>query len=179
MTSLRDLLKTFPREGRLDEIVVRVRRGEDAVSVTEARAMVGLGLEGDRAAEGRKADPARKRQVTLIQAEHLPAVAGFVGLEAVSATLLRRNLVISGINLAALRAPYRDMRFGLRFFGDRTDEPGALLEVTGACDPCSAMERALGPGGYAAMRSHGGITARVLEDGVLRVGMAVRAELLA
>jgi MOSC domain-containing protein YiiM len=75
--------------------------------------------------------------------------------------LTRRNIVVSGINLLALK----DRRFQIG---------GAVLEATGPCEPCSRMEENLGPGGYNAMRGHGGITARVVEEGTIRVGDEVR-----
>ena len=72
----------------------------------------------------------------------------------------RRNLVISGLNLLALK--------GRTFtIGD------ALFAYTGPCAPCSRMDENLGPGGFQAMRGHGGIITRVLKPGTIRVGDAV------
>ena len=53
----------------------------------------------------------------------------------------------------------------------------ALLEIVGPCQPCSRMVETIGPGGYAAMRGHGGMTARVITTGSIRLGDIVRAQL--
>ena len=81
-------------------------------------------------------------------------------VEAVVPATLRRNLVVSGLPLVALK--------GRRF---RIGE--AVFEGTGDCDPCSRMEAALGPGGYNAMRQHGGLCARVIASGSFALGDAV------
>lgn len=151
-TILERLLGTMPQTGQVCWIGLRPGRGEPLRAVTEVAAAPGKGLAGDRF----KGTPASKRQVTLIQHEHLAAVAGILGREAVDPSLTRRNIVVSGINLYALRhATFR--------VGD------VLLQGTGICAPCQQMELALGAGGFNAMRGHGGITARVLEPGVVRV----------
>jgi MOSC domain-containing protein YiiM len=116
---------------------------------------IGRGLVGDR--YGRLNG---NRQVTLIGAENLAAVGAFLGGPAVDPRLLRRNIVVGGLNLLALKE--RRFRIGQ-----------AVLETTGECHPCSRMEAALGVGGYNAMRGHGGITARVLRGGLVEVGDTV------
>ena len=152
--TLARLLAAFPRAGRVEWIGVRPARHVPPEALGEVLATDG-GLLGDHYGGG-------KREVTLIQAEHLATVASLMGAPRVEPSLLRRNLVVSGLNLLALK----DRRF-------RVGE--AVLEYTGLCHPCSRMEEALGAGGYNAMRGHGGITARVLERGAVRRGDSVAA----
>lgn len=177
MPTIAELQGSFPRAGRLAWIGLRSARRAPVISVPDAEAHPLVGLIGDH---GRTAPPRLKalsgelppevpeqprppslprgqRQVTLIQAEHFPVMAALLGLDGLPYELLRRNLVVSGINLLALRE--RRIRIG-----------GVLLEGTGACHPCSRLEEALGPGAYNVVRGHGGLTARVLEGGIMRVG---------
>jgi MOSC domain-containing protein YiiM len=152
-----ELTDTFPRQGRLDWIGVRPMQREGMRQVLQAHAHTDRGLDGDHRA--RKAGS--RRQVTLIQREHLAVVAQLLDKPEVAPELTRRNLVICGINLLALK----DQTFSI---GE------VLLEGTGLCEPCSRMETNLGSGGYNAMRGHGGITARVLSGGFIRVGDALK-----
>lgn len=163
---LRELLARVPQRGRLEAIWLRPARGVPAVGVSEALAVAGRGLQGDRSANGGRGGG--RRQLTLLQQEHLPVVAALLGQPTLDAALLRRNLVVSGLNLLAARSPMPQVPLRL-WLGEEVE-----LELTGPCDPCSRMETALGPGGYAALRGHGGVTARVLRSGRLRVGDAVR-----
>ncbi len=160
MKTIRDLLTPPQIDGRIELIVVRGSPRLPARTVNATQALAGIGLADDRLGQRGEAELST-RQVTLIQAEHLPVIAQLARTAAVDALGLRRNLVVSGINLLALKT-YR-LRVG-----------DALLEIVGPCQPCSRMEEAIGPGGYAAMRGHGGMTARVVEGGAIRVGDVVR-----
>ena len=75
--------------------------------------------------------------------------------------MLRRNIVVSGINLNALRR----QRFWL---GE------ALFEATQLCHPCARMEAELGPGGVVAMMGYGGLCAKVLQTGQIAIGDSLR-----
>ena len=156
-SELGKLMATLPRAGRVEWIGLRPARAQAMREVTEAEAVTGQGLVGDRYAGG-----SGNRGITLIQAEHLPVIAALSGHASVLPSLLRRNVVVSGLPLIALK----ERRFRI---GD------VVLEGTGECDPCSNMEKALGPGGFNAMRSHGGLCARIIEGGVFRLGDEVVA----
>ena len=156
-SELGKLMAALPRAGRVEWIGLRPARGQVMRDVTEAEAVAGRGLIGDRYASG-----SGKRGITLIQAEHLPVIAALSGNATVPPALLRRNVVVSGLPLIALK----ERRFRI---GD------VVLEGTEECDPCSNMEKSLGPGGFNAMRSHGGLCARIIEGGVFRIGDAVVA----
>lgn len=159
MTSdMERLRRTVPQVGRIEWLGISPERRATISPVDTVEAEQNTGLAGDHHASG---GAGNKRQVTLIQAEHLPVVASLIGRAELDPAELRRNVVISGINLWGLRS----LRFQL---GD------VVLEGTGPCPPCSRMEENLGAGGYHAMRGHGGITAIVVEPGTLRVGDEVR-----
>ncbi len=151
--NIQELFTTISHPGRVEWISIRPERNVPVQVVDEVTVSEQYGLIGDHYS-GQNG----KRHITLIQAEHLPAIASFVGLPAVDPALLRRNIMVSGLNLLALKG----QQFKL---GDEV-----ILAYTGECYPCSKMETALGEGGYNALRGHGGITARIIRGGQVHVG---------
>jgi MOSC domain-containing protein YiiM len=154
--TLQVLLKTLTQTGKVEWIGVREKKRAPLLELQNVNAIAGKGLQGDRYA-GRSG----KRSVTLIQAEHIQAIAALLHTDEVHPQQLRRNIVISGINLLALK-------------GKQFELGAAVLEMTGLCHPCSRMEENFGAGGYNAVRGHGGINARIVASGEIKIGDALR-----
>lgn len=148
-------LDHFPLDGELVWIGLRTERGAPLTEAGEVRADVESGLEGDR-----HSGSSGRRQVTILQSEHLQVISALTDMD-VTPQMLRRNLVVRGINILA----FRNSCFSI---GE------VVLEMTGLCHPCSKMERVLGSGGLNAMRGHGGLTATIRAGGRMRVGDPVR-----
>ena len=153
-------LDRFARDlppGTLEWIGVRPERKAALEQLDRVEAVARHGLQGDHRTEKK---PGSGRQVTIISREFIRQIAYFLSRDDINPALLRRNLVVSGINLNAMR--HQRFRIGQAMF-----EAGAL------CHPCSRMETALGKGGVAAMIGHGGLCCKIIEGGWLSVGDAV------
>ena len=148
--------------GRLLGIARRevARAPMEAVEAADVSTVTGVALD----ARGfRGPNSAGKRQVTILARRDWQAACAEAGgqldwLES------RRNLYVDHLPLA-------------RTTGGRIRIGDAVMEITGECDPCWKMDRAL-PGLQAAMRTdwRGGITCRVLAEGSIAVGDPVTLE---
>ena len=143
-------MKNLPQQGKVEWIGVRPDKRQPLKELDRVIVLAN-GLDGDHYA-GRSGN----RSVTLIQAEHLPVIASLLHREKVEPLMLRRNIVVSGINLLALKD--KEFRVGT-----------AVLKMTGLCHPCSRMEENFGEGGYNAVRGHGGINASVILPGEIKL----------
>jgi len=145
--------------GWVEEIQIAAHAGDLPFEVKRARAIAGVGLEGDRyfAGVGTWSDyPVEGgKDLTLIEAEVLAAV-GLAGQHA------RRNLVTRGVRLNALVG--RRFRIGeIECYGNRL------------CEPCGHLEQLTGIT-IAALTHRGGLRADILTDGEIRIGDVVAAE---
>ena len=160
MTKRRNPLDRYASDvapGELTWIGVRPRRREPLQSITSTKAVATFGLEGDHRM-GKT--PGSGRQVTIISEEFIAQIEHHLNLSDIDPGDLRRNLVVKGLNLNALRR--QRFRIG-----------GALFEATQLCHPCARMEENLGKGGVAAMLGYGGLCAKILESGDIAIGDSI------
>jgi len=153
--TLKQLIKNLPQQGKVEWIGVRPEKRKP-LKTLEKVTVIERGLEGDHYS-GRSGN----RGVTLIQAEHVDAIASLLHKDKIDPLDMRRNIVVSGINLLALKE--REFKIGT-----------AVLKMTGLCHPCSRMEETFGTGGYNAVRGHGGINARVVTPGEIKLNDRIK-----
>ncbi len=134
------------------------RGDHGSACMAEVECVAGMGLRGDRYF-GYKAD--FKGQVTFFDAAALDAVRQQFQRPDLSGGAFRRNLIVRGVDLAA-------------WVGQRFRFQGVEFEGSEECKPCYWMDQAVAPGVEELLKTHfrGGLRARVLSDGTLRVGRA-------
>jgi len=142
--------------GQIEAIWLKRARGGSMDAVPTAVAEAGRGLAGSVAS-------GRTRQVTLIEREIWELLMRETASQA-PPSARRANMLVGGIALANSRG--RVLKVG-----------SVRLEVAGETKPCERMEEVV-PGLQAAMRPdwRGGVYARVLDNGVIAIGDAVRWE---
>jgi MOSC domain-containing protein YiiM len=150
--------------GQVEAICIARRASAPMTSLGVVEAVAGGGLRGDRYFEEtgfysqRPTDPGA-REVTLLQAEALDALAAEHGI-ALRSDEHRRNLTTRGVTLLDL--------IGKRF---RVGE--VVLEGVKDCPPCEHLESLTGKALIRPLLNRGGLRARVVEGGTIRVGDAI------
>lgn len=151
--------------GQLDAICIAATAGAPMRSLSQVEAISGHGLAGDRYAQGlgtfsgRFEVAAGARHVSLIDAAAVVECNAGLGTH-LSALEMRRNLVVSGLDLAELHG-------AVLAIGD------VRLRVVGGCPPCGYLSRLLGVDARQGLRHIGGARAAIIESGLLRVGAVV------
>lgn len=150
---------------RLQRILTTGERAGSMQDRLDVEAVAGRGLIGDRYHAGRGTFSSRiavaagAREVSLIDSAALLECARRLG-QAVNAAMLRRNLVIEGLELMTMRGR-------VLMIGD------VRLQVVSSCPPCGLLSRRLGLDMRQALHGIGGMRAAVLTGGRLVIGTGV------
>lgn len=123
------------------------------VEVTEVECVAGKGLVGDRFFDWKQD---YKGQVTFFEHEQYERLCAELEVMVVPASAFRRNVITQGVDLNTLIGEEFEVQ-GVRFLG------------TQECSPCYWMDQAFAEGAERALKGHGGLRAKVLTSGTLRV----------
>lgn len=156
--------------GTVLEIYTTPAANEPMVAQTEAVALAGRGLEGDRYALGigfysNNPITAGARELTLIDEGAIAGVTAQTGLPFTTVEC-RRNLITSGIDLDSLIG--KSFRVG-----------GVMCEGVRACPPCVHLDELTGKKVMSALVRTGGLRARIVTGGAIRIGDPIEATGLA
>jgi MOSC domain-containing protein YiiM len=123
------------------------------VEVAELRCLAGRGIEGDRFLDFK---PDYKGQITFFADEIYQELCARLDVWDKPPSVFRRNVITSGVDLNTLVAQEFEIQ-GVRLLG------------TAECSPCHWQDGAFAPGTEEALQNNGGLRAKILTDGILRV----------
>jgi MOSC domain-containing protein YiiM len=126
------------------------------VEVPRIECVAGHGIRGDRFYDYREN---YKGQITFFSSEAFEKLSEHLDLPSKSPGVLRRNVIVSGIDLHEL--------IGEEFFIQ-----GVRFRGTGHCKPCYWLDHAFAPGTEEFLEENGGLRAEILSDGAIVVGDA-------
>jgi len=126
------------------------------VEVSEVECVAGRGLRGDRYLDFRKN---YKGQITFFPFDVFEKLCAHFGINDKPAGVLRRNLIVSGIDLLSL-------------IGQEFEIQGVKFRGTQHCAPCDWMNIAFAPGAEQFLKDNAGLRAQILSDGLITVGEA-------
>ncbi|MEM7014127.1 MAG: molybdenum cofactor biosysynthesis protein [Verrucomicrobiota bacterium] len=122
-------------------------------SVAEVECVAGKGMVGDRYFDF---EPDFKGQVTFFSEEVFEELCREFAVFNKPVAVLRRSIIVSGVDLNELI----DQEFEIQG-----------VKFSGSCEaaPCYWMNTAFADGAHEALKGRGGLRARVLSNGVIRV----------
>ena len=120
------------------------------------KCVAGKGLLGDRYFNHRED---YKGQITFFSAEVLERLCAYFGIREKPAGVLRRNVIVSGIDLLSL-------------IGCDFEIQGVKFRGTQHCAPCEWMDVAIAPGAKEFLKENAGLRAKILTGGELHLGDA-------
>jgi MOSC domain-containing protein YiiM len=126
------------------------------LEVERIECVAGSGIRGDRFYDYRDD---YKGQITFFSFEVFERLSARFELQNKSVGALRRNVIVSGVNLNDL-------------IGEKFSVQGVQLRGTAHCKPCYWMNQAVASGAEEFLGENGGLRAQILSDGVIAVGDA-------
>jgi MOSC domain-containing protein YiiM len=126
------------------------------IEVPSIECVAGHGIRGDRFYDYRDN---YKGQITFFSFEVFEGMAKHFDLTKKSAGAVRRNVIISGVDLNDL-------------IGEEFSIQGVRLRGTAHCRPCYWLDQAIAPGAEKFLEGNGGLRAQILSDGVIAIGDA-------
>lgn len=119
----------------------------------QVECVAGRGIVGDRFFDHRED---YKGQITFFESEVFEELCSDLGVLNRDSGVFRRNVLTRGVRLNDL-------------IGREFEIQGVRFEGIAECSPCYWMDRAFAPGAEEALKGRGGLRAKILRGGTLRV----------